>query len=71
MKFMMLFQWQFLYNNMRVYKRSMEYHEPLPSPYETVFFFGTTPPSYGGYIICEVSPPGLYRSTLFFCLFLK
>ena len=39
MKFMMLFQWQFLYNNMRVYKRSMEYHEPLSLPIRNCVLF--------------------------------
>ena len=35
----MLFQWQFLYNNMRVYKQSMEYHEPLSLPIRNCVLF--------------------------------
>ena len=51
---------------------SMEYHEPsLPPDTKLCSFFRTIPPSQGAYIICEFSVPDLYRSTLFFYLFLK
>ena len=33
------FKWQFLYNNMRVYKRSMECHEPLSLPIRNCVLF--------------------------------
>ena len=51
---------------------SMEYYEPpLPPDAKLCFFFRTISPSQGGYIICEVSLPDLYKSALFFHLFLK
>ena len=50
----------------------MEYHEPsLPPDTKLCSFFQTIPASQGGYMICEVIQPDLYRSTLFFYLFLK
>ena len=44
---------------------SLEYYEPSLPPDAKVLF------SFEPYIICEVSLPDLYRSALFFHLFLK